>query len=1273
MLNRKVKKLIRDPKLFFSDMFQKQKKKVSTLNPKKYDGNYQYTVVSAVYNVGRYLDEYFNSLIQQHLNFKKHIHLILVDDGSTDNSAAIIKSWMKKYPNNITYIYKDNGGQASARNLGLESVITEWVTFIDPDDFVDINYFKSIDCFIKSNELKDIKFISNNFIYYFEDLRIYKDSHPLKHRFKHGDKLFPCNALDKQIQLSVNSAIFKTSIIADKSVRFSEVVKPNFEDAHFVSSYMMNELSGEAAFLKSAKYYYRKRSDASSTLDTAWENRGLYTDVLEYGCLDILNNYKNKEISVPNNVQITVLYHLFWYVKKITNNSQKIDFLDVVEQEKFKKLLIEIFKFIDTKTIMEFSLAGCWFYHRVGLLNYFKDTNPNFQIVYLESYDAVKGLLEIKYFTGRVSFEYISEDRRDITPYFTKTIKHEFLNEYFLKERRLWVPITNAKKLKIAISNTPTRISLAGKQYNDGINTDTVIKLLNQQKPNYDISKEFVDSWLFMDRDIQADDNAEHLYDYVQKNHPSRKIYFALRKDSHDWERLYKKSFNLVEFGSSTHEKILKSCSKVISSHIDKYVTNYLGPKMLVGRHFIFLQHGVIKDDLSNWLNQKDNIDIFVTTSNDEYHSIINNETPYKFSKNNVKLTGLARYDNLLTNNEKVEKIILIMPTWRASIMGKTKENSNTRELSSEFINTNYYRHWFSLLHSEALKLLTREFEYKIIFFPHANISPYLSLFKTPEYIEVHDHTKGSIQDLFKKSSLMITDYSSVAFDMAIQGKQTLYYQFDEKEVFSGGHIYKKGYFDYRKDGFGAVAVTESSLLEYLQTALENSAIPNTEIQKRINSTFPNRDARNCERTYEAILELDKPLPDSFSDNDIILEYALQASEHKKWSLAASRWDKIVTSENKVISEKAQLGLIEALRENGQIDSAIIKFEEYFIKNKVNFNNKHFAEQAQNYMACHQWLLASHAWEKTTLETDKEKVHYAVCLSELGEPTTLDAYLNTLPTSLIEKEKVIFNIAKDISIGNWESVTLAIKGKSKNISDYSPTNYKHEILLARCLRNTKDITGAKLQLKNYASNNNINLEYNIESALVFASAGEWINIEALFKDINMSYLPANIVYIYLKSLRLSGKHFYAFKELNKIPENICDNLDVKVEKAKLLTDTKQWKEASQIWLDLLNDHTDARLQLARAYRMIGMLEEALQLLCTDVRQEPINIDEWILRAELYQLTANWEQAQNCWSLIISHFPEGAPPESWDRLQHAQLMLNISSLPLTMKSIENGIV
>ena len=83
---------------FLQTCIRNVKIKLKKYYPIKTQGIHQYTVVSAVYNVEKYLDEFFSSLTKQSLNFKNHIQLILVDDGSTDSSAKIIKKMAKKIP-----------------------------------------------------------------------------------------------------------------------------------------------------------------------------------------------------------------------------------------------------------------------------------------------------------------------------------------------------------------------------------------------------------------------------------------------------------------------------------------------------------------------------------------------------------------------------------------------------------------------------------------------------------------------------------------------------------------------------------------------------------------------------------------------------------------------------------------------------------------------------------------------------------------------------------------------------------------------------------------------------------------------------------------------------------------------------------------------------------------------------------------------------------------------------------------------------------------------
>ena len=398
-MNRKFRKLLRDPKLFFRDMYNKRSIQIKKYIPVKYNGTQQYTVVSAVYNVEKYLNDYFSSLTKQSLNFKKHIQLILVDDGSTDRSAEIIKRWQAKFPKNIHYFYKENGGQASARNLGLQHVETEWVTFIDPDDFVSSDYFYKTDNFLSNNA--NISIIGCPLVFYFEDKDMVKDTHPLKYRFAKGDVVLPLSNLKDHLQLSASTAFFKIDNIRNAHIYFDEAMKPSFEDAKFVTDYILNtDASTNAAFLSKISYFYRKRSDGSSTLDGAWNNPLLFSRVIEKGCIEILKTAKMKFEKVPEHIQRIVLYHIIWYFGRIVNKPAALSHLSEEQKKHFVTLLHEMFSYIDEATILRFNLAGTWFFQKVALLGLFKNTTPKNQIAYIEDFDLKKKQILVKYFSN---------------------------------------------------------------------------------------------------------------------------------------------------------------------------------------------------------------------------------------------------------------------------------------------------------------------------------------------------------------------------------------------------------------------------------------------------------------------------------------------------------------------------------------------------------------------------------------------------------------------------------------------------------------------------------------------------------------------------------------------------------------------------------------------------------------------------------------------------------------------------------------------------------
>lgn len=98
--------------------------------------NEKITVIVPVYNVEHYLDKCLDSLINQTY---KNLEIIVINDGSTDNSGIICQEYAQK-DNRIIYIEKENGGQSEARNMGLDRMTGTYVTFVDSDDWVEPNY-----------------------------------------------------------------------------------------------------------------------------------------------------------------------------------------------------------------------------------------------------------------------------------------------------------------------------------------------------------------------------------------------------------------------------------------------------------------------------------------------------------------------------------------------------------------------------------------------------------------------------------------------------------------------------------------------------------------------------------------------------------------------------------------------------------------------------------------------------------------------------------------------------------------------------------------------------------------------------------------------------------------------------------------------------------------------------------------------------------------------------------------------------------------------------
>ncbi len=108
------------------------------------------SVIVPVYNTEKYIERCLNSIKNQTM---KDIEIIIINDGSTDHSEAVIKQWIEKNQNkiNIQYWKKENGGLSDARNYGVQHATGEYLSFIDSDDYIDKNLYKNLEKYGEQN------------------------------------------------------------------------------------------------------------------------------------------------------------------------------------------------------------------------------------------------------------------------------------------------------------------------------------------------------------------------------------------------------------------------------------------------------------------------------------------------------------------------------------------------------------------------------------------------------------------------------------------------------------------------------------------------------------------------------------------------------------------------------------------------------------------------------------------------------------------------------------------------------------------------------------------------------------------------------------------------------------------------------------------------------------------------------------------------------------------------------------------------------------------
>lgn len=281
------------------------------------------SVIVPVYKVEQYLDRCVQSIVNQTY---KNLEIILVDDGSPDNCPAMCDAWAEK-DGRVRVIHKENGGVASARNVGLDNAVGQYISFVDSDDFIDPPMIAEL----VSSAIKydtDITGMLPRFVY------ANGNTVEINPEIEIPEQFFTSNCVETYFKLDLiccwsTAKLYSKRLIDDNCIRFSDLLIS--EDALFVFDAMR---SAKSFVLNTKAHYYNYQQHSESVTHITTNNGLNWADNVRCGVVILgktasMNVYPLAASSLAKKVLTSVL-HL---VKDNYSTSQAMNYIEGVVKE----------------------------------------------------------------------------------------------------------------------------------------------------------------------------------------------------------------------------------------------------------------------------------------------------------------------------------------------------------------------------------------------------------------------------------------------------------------------------------------------------------------------------------------------------------------------------------------------------------------------------------------------------------------------------------------------------------------------------------------------------------------------------------------------------------------------------------------------------------------------------------------------------------------------------------------------------------------------------
>lgn len=806
---------------------------------------YDLSIVIPVYNAEETIMETIESIQNQNLKKNQKIEVLMINDGSEDNSKNICLELESKYEN-FKYLEHENRGVSYTRNKGIEKSSGKYIMFLDSDDKIkEDTVCGIIDQFNKYENEADLLAIP---LFNEVDGRIKKHG-----RFKvyEEDRL-----VDLEEEYNFNQTTINVVIKKETKVRFNEELKYG-EDALF----NIGNLIEKKKIIVSSKGGYVYRIGEYSAVKKYKLTSQIKNNLLLF--FEECIKFKCDE-KVPKFIQSSILYEINW---RFRSNNLFPNELNVNERKKWDERFENIFSNIEKETILRHNKID--YYHKMFFIErkLNKKIFPVNQKKYINFYDDQGDFIaKIKFFTfvfhefkvseGKIKilssvkspflnhlgnmyvvikrngeeFEKIALSKisnlsryknKDITNIFylfeyqidlkdmeenkyefkIECLGQEFNTTSYMMEKVNFKDVIGLNRFDyenkiIYYRNLPFRLSCYEKTFKNEL-----VDLKNAYKKKM-LKKEFkkkmmkkkIDKtkkiWIYNDR-LGIFDNAYMQFknDFSKKDNVER---YYITYDGEDIEGKFSKEEekHLVVFGSKKHKEIICEAEYIITSfQAEKEYLPFYGRERKLMNEMLFykvvyLQHGILHAH-TPWIYSKERskVDYFLTSSKFEKKILT---SAYNYKKEDLIELKMPRFSEKVKENKK-ERKILFAPSWRYYFT-KGFKNFEWQLDEKALLDSDYYKNINLFLNNEEfIKYIEKE---NIIV--HFELHPIFKGFG--ELFEMKSKNIIMVNKIDPKETygLFITDFSSFVYDFVYYKTPIKFFIPDVKDFLSGNHLYNK-------------------------------------------------------------------------------------------------------------------------------------------------------------------------------------------------------------------------------------------------------------------------------------------------------------------------------------------------------------------------------------------------------------------------------------------------------------------------------------------------